>query len=316
MTEIELLINQFILDAGKLYTLPELYQQLDAKINSDRVSIDEIGELLSTDAALCVKILRIANSSLYGFRAEITTITRALSLIGLKEIKNLILMDTVAQNFNKKDKYNAIQMEDFWRRSIYIALIAKRLAIINNHPQPDRLFICGIMSRIGQLVACITRAKEVLLIIHQQQNNPDESEFSIESNTLGFTYNEVSAKLLEHWKVPKEITIPLQMLHQPLNLTHEVSESYSQDIFILNMATIYSYLLEQEDNQTLEDNGQNAGENDPAIATADMYFNKVDNKINQALMIDPEIIDNILFEIELDALDILSIVFPDSMSIY
>lgn len=308
MNDIDLLINQFILEAGKLYTLPELYQQLDEKIQSDTASIDEIGELLSTDAALSAKLLRIANCPLYGFRAQINTLDRALSLIGLKEVKNIILMETVAQNFKKDDKYTAISMEDFWRRSIYIGLIAKKIASILKHPEPDRLFICGIMSRIGQLVCCATRSKEVLTIAHRQQSNPDINEFTFELEMLGFSYNQVSAALLAHWKVPEDITIPLEHVHQPLNIPNEHSD-YQRDIFILYVATVYSYLI-QIDEQLLTEQNESAGNQNAE------FIKRIDDPINHALTIDQKMIDSILFEIEIDVMAILTAVFPDSMNIY
>lgn len=305
MTELDLIINQFILEAGKLYTLPELYQQLDEQIRSETASIEQIGELLSTDAALSAKILRLANCPLYGFRAEVTTIDRALSLIGLKEVKNLILMDTVAQNFNKDNKYTTVQMEDFWRRSIYIALIAKKLAKRNKQTEPERLFICGIMSRIGQLVASLTRPKAVLTISHLCQNDPEENELNIEYNSLGCTYNEISSRLLTHWKVPEDITIPLASLHYPLNSDSAIPEAYRLDTYILYTATIYSQMLGLEDiHQPIE------------IETNDIYLKSVPVKLNEALSIDESTVDDILFEIEIDALEILSIVFPKTASIF
>ncbi|MCU7941016.1 MAG: HDOD domain-containing protein [gamma proteobacterium symbiont of Bathyaustriella thionipta] len=136
MNEIDLIINQFILEDGKLYTLPELYHQLEEKIRSNTASIDDISNILSTDAALNAKILKLANSSLYGFRSEVTTLNRALSLIGLKEVKNLILMDAIASQFSGDDKCITVNMEDFWRRSVYLALIAKRLSKNFKHPEP------------------------------------------------------------------------------------------------------------------------------------------------------------------------------------
>jgi len=311
MTEIDLIIKQFILEAGKLYTLPELYQQLDEKIRSETSSIEEIGDLLITDAALSAKILKLANSPLYGFRAEITNMNRALSMIGLKEVKNLILMNTVAQNFNKDDKYTAIRMEDFWRRSIYIALIAKKIASRIKHSEPDRLFICGIMSRIGQLVSCLTRRKEVITIIHQCTNSPNESEFVVETNMLGFTYNEVSAQLLKHWKVPDDITIPIQELHQPLNFPENIDDSYCNDIYILHVATMFSHLFILDCKDALPQDSITEDLSHSAV-----YLNYVDNKINQALNINADTIDDILFEIEIDALEILSIVFPKSTLIF
>lgn len=309
MNEIDLIINQFILEDGKLYTLPELYHQLEEKILSKTASIDEISEILSTDAALNVKILKIANSAIYGFRSEITTLNRALSLIGLKEVKNLILMDAITGHFSSANNCTTIKMEDFWRRSVYLSLIAKRLAKKLKHPEPDRIFISAIVSRIGQLVCCSTRPEEVIRISkeHLKPQLDKRSEFDIEKAHLGFSYSEVSAKLLERWKVPGEIIHSLNYLHTPLQAPLTNNTFVQIDSSILNAATIYSGILEHDElteNNTLL-------VNDPQI-----YIDKVDPLVNEQLKIDKTIIEDILFEIELDALNILSIIFPNSSLIF
>lgn len=311
MTAIELIVNQFILEKGKLYTFPELYYQLEEKILSNTASIDEIGHIISTDPILSAKILKIANSSLYGFRAEIATLERALGLIGVNEVKNLILLDSLTGNINNDNQCSAVNMEDFWRRSVYLALISKRLSIKLKHPDADRLFISAIMSRIGQLVCCSTQSEDVSQVLNEHMGAPGKIEFAIEYNILGFTYNEVSARILEHWKVPSEIFISLKYLHDPLNAPEEFKESYLTDLAILNAATIFSGLLEQDDLNTNVDKN-----NELIIDTAESYLSRVDPVVNDILNIDKKTIDDILFEIEIDALEILGIIFPNTSLIY
>ena len=313
MTEIDLIVNQFILEEGKLYTLPELYHQLEEKILSNTSSIDEIGQIISTDATLSAKILKIANSALYGFRAEVSTLNRALNLIGVEEVKNLILLDTLAGQFNDANPCAALKMDDFWRRSVYLALISKRLSKRLKHSDADRLFISAIMSRLGQLVCCSTRSNEVAQILNEHINQPDEIEFDIEINCLGFTYNVVSAKILEYWKVPKEIIVSLQYLHEPLNAPEDIRNSYLEDLLILNVATIYSGILEQDELHTDSDL-QESGE--LIIEPTESYLARVNPAINEALNIDKNTVDDILFEIEMDALEILGIIFPKSSLIF
>lgn len=314
MTEIDLIVNQFILEKGKLYTLPELYYQLEEKILSNTASIDEIGQIVSTDATLSAKILRIANSSLYGFRAEVATLNRALNLIGVEEVKNLILLDSLANNFSDDKQCTSINMEEFWRRSVYIALISKRLSIKLKHPDADRLFISAIMSRLGQLVCCFTQTEEVSQVLNEHLKAPEKIEFDIESNFLGFTYNEVSAKVMERWRIPDEIIISLQYLHDPLNAPGDIQNSYLTDLSILNVATIYSGLLEKEELCVHADEGSDA--NEFMVETAETYLAKVNPVINEALNIDKTTIDDILFEIEMDALEILGIIFPNASLIF
>lgn len=314
MTEIELIINQFILEQGKLYTLPELYQQLEEKIQSDNASIDEIGVLINTDAALSARVLKLANSPLYGFRSEINTLQRALTLVGLQEVKNLILMDAIAHNLNNNPSFAVLKMEDFWNRSVYIALLCKRIARRIKHPNTDRLFISGIMSRIGQLISCTTRREDVLIIINETLSYPLMDEFQIELEHLGFNYNELSARLLQHWHVPDDITFPIQYLHKPLELPDKLNPENIIDIYILHVATVYSHLLEHEDNHLNHDRSEidtNSTNND-----TDKYIEHVPDKINKMLAIEPALIEDILFEIELDALEILNIVFPKATTLY
>ncbi len=314
MTEIELIVNQFILEQGKLYTLPELYQQLEEKIQSSNASIDEIGQLINTDAALSARILKLANSSMYGFRSEINTLQRALSLIGLQEVKNLILMDAVAANFNKNQAFKVLKMEDFWTRSVYIALLCKRIALRIKHPHKDRLFISGIMSRIGQLVTCTTRREEVLKVINETLSYPLMDEFQIELEHLGFNYNQISAALLQHWHLPADITFPIQYLHNPLNVPDNLSPENIIDIYILHLATVYTHLLQHEDNHSQAD----ILAADTQVMTSDVnkYIEHVPEKINNTLAISPDFVDDILFEIEIDALEILNIVFPKATTIF
>ncbi len=314
MNEVELVINQFILEEGKLYTLPELYQQLEEKIHSDTTSIDDIASLINTDAALSAKVLKLANSPLFGFRSEINTLQRALTLIGIKEVKNLILMDTITHNFCQGQSYAILKMEDFWTRSVYIALMSKRMAQRLKHPEVDRLFISGIMSRIGQLVSCSTRRDDVLKVLNETLSYPLMDEFSIEVEHLGFNYNQVSAELLHRWHVPDEITQALAYLHSPLDLPDDLDPKTILDIYILHVATIYTHLLEHEDANMTPDLSK--ADDDVMNKDMDKYIEHVAPKINKLLAIDRNFIDDILFEIEVDALEILNIVFPESTNIY
>lgn len=201
-----------------------------------------------------------------------------------------------------------MKMEDFWRRSVYLALISKRLSKKLKHPEPERLFISAIMSRLGQLICCSIRPKEAISILDEHLTTPEKNEFEIEKNNLGFTYNEVSATLLEHWKVPDEIFNSIRYLHAPLENNNN---PYQKDAFILNVASIYSSILEFDELNTNTDEN-----NELIIETAETYINKVNPAINHSLNINKTMVEDILFEIEMDALEILHIIFPRSGLIF
>ncbi len=310
MTEIDLIVNQFILGQGKLYTLPELYHQLQKKINSNTADIDDISKILNTDPTLSAKILKIANSPLYGFRAQISTLNRALILIGVNEVKNLILIDSLGDNFNNS-QCNQIDMGSFWRRSVYLALIAKRLAKRLKFTDEDRIFISAIMSRLGQLVCCTTHTKDVELVMGEYLAHPEVNEFSIEKNQFNFNYNEVSATILAHWSIPDEITLSIKYLQDPQQAPEDIKANYLTELSILHTATIYSGILERDNlNTHVNESGI------PIVEPTERYLTMINPAINQFLNIDSKAIDSILFEIEMDSLEILSCIFPHSSHIY
>ncbi len=303
MNEIDIIINQFVLDGGKLYTLPKLYQQLEQKIYSSTASIDEFAKILRTDGALSAKLLKLANSALYGFRSEISTLNQALTLIGLKEVQSLILMDSISRHINQNNCCSSVEMESFWLRSIHFGLIAKRLAKKLKHPEADHLFISGLMSRLGQLVCCYSHSKKVLDVLHEHINSPNVKEYCIEKKYFNFTYNEISATLLEHWQIPNKIIFAIRYLHQPDNIDEE---GFYKDAMILNVANSYSGILELDSLQLSDSKMLNI----PDSTAANTYIKHVEPEINQALSINESIVEDILFEIEMDSLQMLAILLP------
>jgi HD-like signal output (HDOD) protein len=304
MKPIDSIFNQFMQGSRKLLALPDIYQQLDKLLKSDHASIVDIGFLISSDAALTAQVLKLANSPAFSFKAEITNIDRAISLIGTQELKNLVLMEVVVKNFNSMN-CPALNAEDFWRRSVYQAIIAKKLALHCYHSDPDRLFVCGILSRIGQLMCCSVdpvKTEQVISgTLSSSPSNEKQTELLSEQNIFGFTVNELSARLLRHWKVPDSICTPISTFTFPVQPEHVELGEFKTDCYILYCASIFSFLLEQSDTEVLS-----AGD----------LINQIDPQINLHLGLDQDFLSELLLDIEMDAMEILAAVFPDSMVIY
>ncbi len=145
---------------------------------------------------------------------------------------------------------------------------------------------------------------KVTQILDSHIKTPNEAELDIETRVLGFTYNQLSAKILSHWKLPEEIILSLQHLHEP----HIVADPTLQmENAILNVATIVSGLLEIDDlSSGIEDNNEQAK----------LYLAQIHPEIQANLDLTTENMDTLLFEIELDALEILGIIFPNTSLIF
>ena len=85
--------------SSQLFSLPDIYLKLSSMIKDGHSTVDQMAELISLDAGLAARLLKIANSPFYNFPAQIETIPRAITLIGSNELSNLVLATSVASSF-------------------------------------------------------------------------------------------------------------------------------------------------------------------------------------------------------------------------
>lgn len=301
MLELEHILNKFLAANSKLSSLPEIYLKLDELLKSNKASIHEISFLISNDPALSASVLKLANSAAYGFKSQIQQLERAISLIGTNEIRNLVLINAVVSGLNAPQTANFSQ-EDFWRRSIYCALIAKKLARFFTKNEADRLFVCGLLSRLGQLICCqIVTDESAKILLENQSIEETYNELFIEQKNLGFCYNELSAQLLKSWSLPEEIYQPIWEYSQLHSDAYAQSKPHHKDSIILYCASIISFMLELSIDKALESKA---------------ILSLIDPHIRQYLGLNRSFINELLLDIELDAMEILGAIFPNSSVIY
>jgi HD-like signal output (HDOD) protein len=105
-----------------LISLPEIYLRLQETIDDPLHSREQIAEIVAYDPALSARVLRIANSSYYGFPREIETVGSAVGLIGELELRNLVLATTVIGAMTALD-YKGVDVDEFWLHSLRCAIL-------------------------------------------------------------------------------------------------------------------------------------------------------------------------------------------------
>src|SRR5210317_716164 len=113
-----------------LPTLPRTVLQITALVNDPKSSAKDLARVITDDQVLTVRLLKLVNSSFYGFPQRISTVTGAIVLLGFDAIRNLLLTTSVFDLFPTKDKTNQSMQEKLWDHSLGCALGAK---VIGNH---------------------------------------------------------------------------------------------------------------------------------------------------------------------------------------
>lgn len=138
-------ITDLVQGAGELITLPDVFIRISRLIENPASTTDDIAQAVSKDPAFTVRLLRVANSSYYGFSSSIDTVAKAVSIIGTSQIRNLALSTSVASSFSGLSN-KLVTMDNFWRHSLYCGLVARKLASQRGY---RTVLKCGSLKRVS-----------------------------------------------------------------------------------------------------------------------------------------------------------------------
>jgi HD-like signal output (HDOD) protein len=232
-----MIAREYALQANGSFALPDACFKVKALMEDENSEISDFADVISVDPSMTSRLLQIANSAIYHFPGEISTISRAITIIGTQAIYNMMLVDVAASAF-KHFENQAIDLKRFWRMSVFCGLVSKNLAIKAGITDIERLFVAGLLQNFGELlVAKITpeTAKSC------EQYNRENLPWALQEIALGYTYTDISAELLKIWQIPEKIIIPIRHFNQAQ------SNQINKDVKVLNLASRLALLDSHSD---------------------------------------------------------------------
>lgn len=221
----------------RLVSLPEVCIRVNEMMDDPVVNATDIGKVISQDASLTARLLKIVNSAFYGFQARIDTVSRAVTVIGLRELRGLVLAASAVESFSKLPN-DVLNLVNFWRHSVYCGVVAQLLAQKCNVLHSERLFIAGLLHDIGKLVITNKMVKESREVI-QRVEQKKFFDFDAEQAILGFDHAEVGGELLKEWNMPESLCNSVQYHHRP-----RAAMDPSIEICIVHIANILTIRAE------------------------------------------------------------------------
>lgn len=229
---------ELIRDHIELVSLPEVCMQVQAVADDPRSSADEMGRVISQDPALTARLLKLVNSAYFGFPAKVETVTRAVSLVGVKQLRTLALAVSAVELFDRVPA-EQVSMVSFWSHSIYCGLLARELASACRVLHAERLFVAGLLHDIGRLMIYTHRPKEAERI-HRQMDGGTVELSAAERHVLGYDHAELGGALLHSWQLPEALQMAVAWHHQPQRATDGAMEAA-----IVHVANEATHALEQ-----------------------------------------------------------------------
>ena len=197
-----------------LPTLPVVANNVIKLTQNPDSTAFEIAEAISQDQSLASKVLKTANSAYYGFPRKITTINYAIVVLGLNNIKNIVLSNAVMGQFPKKAQNLLFDREDFWKHSLLCGIFSKKISEHMGIKNSEEIFMCGLLHDFGKLILDTFFQEEFI----QALQLAEESRLTLmeaENRIFGFNHSGVGALLLRKWSLPPSLVKSVEFHHSP-----------------------------------------------------------------------------------------------------
>lgn len=215
----------------RLASPPEIFLKISQIIEDPSKTVHDAERVIEHDPGLAARLLRLVNSAFYGFPRRIASVSHAVSLIGLNELRDLVLATVVVERFGKLPN-QLMSMREFWRVSVRGALLARELS--KAFAGMESTFVCGLLHEIGRLVvyARIPELARAALLLAKAENL---EESVAERRIYGFDHYQLAAELLRRWQLPEVIVTTLRCHGRPRE-----AGNFSRETALVTLALLVS----------------------------------------------------------------------------
>ncbi len=192
---------------------PDVYLRAMGLLHDQNAGTKAIADVIQTDANLTARLLGIVNSAFYGFRAPIDTVSRAVTVVGNRDLESLLTAASALQVFTNIPGA-LVNMDVFWRHSVFAASIAERLAKHFRVLHPERLFVAALLHDVGALIM-FNRLPDLEAEILAAAAGDEGELANLETHHLGFDHAGLGALALRQWRLPESLCGAIDHHHNP-----------------------------------------------------------------------------------------------------
>ena len=216
---------------------PIMFIKINNAINDPQSSLIKVGKVISEDSSLSARLLKLVNSSFYGFPKRIGSISEAVFLVGSHQIRDLALVTTMMKVFDGIPK-DIVNMEMFWLHSLAVGVGAKAIAESMGESQLERFFVAGVLHDIGRLIL-YSRAPSESRKILERASQEKRFLVEIEYEELNFSHTEIGRALIDAWKLPSFFNEITEYHHAPEKAMH-----YPIETAVVHLADVLVHALQ------------------------------------------------------------------------
>ncbi|MCK9396908.1 MAG: HDOD domain-containing protein [Methylobacter sp.] len=187
-----------------LHLVPSAALKLLKLTNDDDARIENLSQIIETEPVLAAKILKQVNSAAYALPNTITSIKRAVTMLGFSSVRQLALNQLFYNKLIQQDSTPTFDLLFFWQHCLYVASLSKRIAVALKYPDPDLVYTGGLLHDIGKIVL-ETYGRVTYSDFIRSMDKNGRSTIEKEHRFFGITHTEMGHVFCLEWQLPTSI---------------------------------------------------------------------------------------------------------------
>lgn len=179
---------------------PGIIMEFTQVVDDPLASAEDIAEVICRSPSLATLLLKMANSPLFGRPAKVDTVSRAVSMIGVREIGTLVLSISVMRLFLEIPQ-ELVDMRAFLRHSLACGILSRILAACKKLTHTEQMFVAGLLHDIGRLALYRYFPEQAKLLLSMARQ-VGWGLFDMEKECLGIDHQKLAGLLIQKWKLP------------------------------------------------------------------------------------------------------------------
>jgi putative nucleotidyltransferase with HDIG domain len=204
----------------RMPSLPTTVAKVLEVCNNPKTSPADLNHVISLDPVLVGRVLKLINSAYYGLGQQVTSLVRAIIMLGINTVKNLALSSAVLRNLTSKKDFQSLDMEGFWRHSLCVGVAAKVLAKKRgvDAKMAEEYFAAGLLHDIGKIPLNAVFASEYVMAV-SVSDRERISLYVAEDRILGVDHMIAGAMIADAWKLEGTVGDAIAHHHNYLDYT-------------------------------------------------------------------------------------------------
>ncbi len=226
---------------------PGNIMRISRLLDDDNVSARKIIEAIGFEPMLVGRILRLANSTIYGLERNVTSIQSAISAIGNTNLREIVMMEMVSSYFGQQI-HSSLIARKMWVHSLAVAIVSRELSEMLQMKGTEEAFICGLLHDVGKMIFLSSDFKGFLAL---QNEVGQETMLDRERCRYDYDHAEIGALIARRWRLQEEVCTSIEYHHNPALAIRASLVTHIVEVADI-IANTNTYGLRVEDKERLE----------------------------------------------------------------